>query len=47
MSSTCDETLQDKLKDSNNEAWAVRRTDERRLISAEMHLLRRTPGYTR
>jgi hypothetical protein len=25
----------------------IRRTDERRLISAEMHFLRRTAGYTR
>jgi hypothetical protein len=30
-----------------SEAWIVRRTDERRLISAEMRFLRRTAGYTR
>jgi hypothetical protein len=29
-----------------SEAWTVR-TDERRLISAEMRFLRRTAGYTR
>jgi hypothetical protein len=29
-----------------SEAWTIRRTDERRLISAEMHFLRRTAGYT-
>jgi hypothetical protein len=29
------------------EAWPIRRTDERRLISAEMRFLRRTAGYTR
>jgi hypothetical protein len=29
-----------------SEAWTVRRTDERRLISAEMRFLRRTAGYT-
>jgi hypothetical protein len=29
-----------------SEAWIVRRTDERRLISAEMRFLRRTAGYT-
>jgi hypothetical protein len=29
-----------------SEAWTIRRTDERRLISAEMHFLRRTTGYT-
>jgi hypothetical protein len=28
-------------------AWTIRRTDERRLISAETHFLRRTAGYTR
>jgi hypothetical protein len=27
-------------------AWTIRRTDERRLISAEMHFLRRTAGFT-
>jgi hypothetical protein len=30
-----------------SEAWTIRRTDERRLISAEMSFLRRTAGYTR
>jgi hypothetical protein len=29
------------------EAWTIRRTDEKRLISAEMRFLRRTAGYTR
>jgi hypothetical protein len=29
-----------------SEAWTVRRTDERRLISAEMCFLRSTAGYT-
>jgi hypothetical protein len=28
------------------EAWTIRRTDERRLISAKMRFLRRTAGYT-
>jgi hypothetical protein len=30
-----------------SEAWTIRRTDEKRLISAEMRFLRRTAGYTR
>jgi hypothetical protein len=30
-----------------SEAWTIRRTDEKRLISAEMRLLRRTAGYSR
>jgi hypothetical protein len=30
-----------------SEAWTIRRTDERRLISAEMCFLRRTAGYSR
>jgi hypothetical protein len=30
-----------------SEAWTIRRTDERRLLSAEMRFLRRTAGYTR
>jgi hypothetical protein len=30
-----------------SEAWTIRRTDEKRLISAEIHFLRRTTGYTR
>jgi hypothetical protein len=29
-----------------SEAWTIRRTDERRLISAEMCFLRRTAGYS-
>jgi hypothetical protein len=29
-----------------SEAWTIRRADEKRLISAEMRLLRRTAGYT-
>jgi hypothetical protein len=29
-----------------SEAWTIRRTDESRLISAEMRFLRRTAGYT-
>jgi hypothetical protein len=29
-----------------SEAWTIRRTDEKRLISAEMRFLRRTAGYT-
>jgi hypothetical protein len=28
-----------------SEAWTIRRTDEKRLISAEMRFLRRTAGY--
>jgi hypothetical protein len=30
-----------------SEAWTKRRTDERRLISAEIRFLSRTAGYTR
>jgi hypothetical protein len=30
-----------------SKAWTVRRTDERRLISAEIGFLRRSAGYTR
>jgi hypothetical protein len=30
-----------------SEAWTIRRTEDRRLISAEMCFLRRTAGYTR
>jgi hypothetical protein len=30
-----------------SEAWTIRITDEKRLISAEMCFLRRTAGYTR
>jgi hypothetical protein len=29
-----------------SEAWTIRRTDEKRLISTEMCFLRRTAGYT-
>jgi hypothetical protein len=28
-----------------SEAWTIRRVDERRLILAEMHFIRRTAGY--
>jgi hypothetical protein len=31
---------------SGSEAWTIRRTDERRLISAEMCFLKRAAGYT-
>jgi hypothetical protein len=30
-----------------SKTWTIRRTDDRRLISAEMRFLRRTAGYTR
>jgi hypothetical protein len=30
-----------------SEAWAIRGTDDRTFISAEMRFLRRTAGYTR
>jgi hypothetical protein len=30
-----------------SEAWTIRRTDEKRLISAQIRFLRRTAGYTR
>jgi hypothetical protein len=36
-----------KVLTYGSEAWTIRRTDERRLISAEMRFLRRTAGYTR
>jgi hypothetical protein len=40
-------TLARPVLSYGSEAWAIRRTDERRLISAEMTFLRRTAGYTR
>jgi hypothetical protein len=39
-------TLARLVLSCGSEAWTVRRTDERTLISAEMHFLRRTAGYT-
>jgi hypothetical protein len=39
-------TLARPVLSYGNEAWTIRRTDERRLISAEMRFLR-TAGYTR
>jgi hypothetical protein len=39
-------TLARPVLSYGSEAWAIRRTDERRLISAEMSFLRRTAGYT-
>jgi hypothetical protein len=32
---------------ARSEAWTIRRTDEKRLIPAEMRFLRRTAGHTR
>jgi hypothetical protein len=29
-----------------SEAWTIRRNDDRRLISAQMHFVRRTAEYT-
>jgi hypothetical protein len=40
-------TLARSVLSYGSEAWRVRRTDEKRLISAEMRFLRRTAGYTR
>jgi hypothetical protein len=40
-------TLARPVLSYGSEAWTVRRTDERRLISTEMRFLRRTAGYTR
>jgi hypothetical protein len=37
-------TLARPVLSYGSEAWAIRRTDERRLISAEMRFLRRTAG---
>jgi hypothetical protein len=39
-------TLARPVLSYGSETWTVRRTDERRLISAEMRLLRKTAGYT-
>jgi hypothetical protein len=39
-------TLARPVLSYGSEAWTIRRTDEKR-ISAEMHFLRRTAGYTR
>jgi hypothetical protein len=41
------QTLARPVLSYGSETWAIRRTDERRLISAEMIFLRRTAGYTR
>jgi hypothetical protein len=40
-------TLSRPVLSYGSEAWTIRRTDERRLISAEMCFMRRTAGYTR
>jgi hypothetical protein len=40
-------TLARPVLSYGSEAWTIRRTDEKRLISAEMRFLRRTAGYTR
>jgi hypothetical protein len=40
-------TLATPVLSHGSKAWTLRRTDERRLISAEMCFLRRTAGYTR
>jgi hypothetical protein len=40
-------TLARPILSYGSEARTIRRTDERRLISAEMHFLRRTAGDTR
>jgi hypothetical protein len=40
-------TLARPVLSYGSKAWTVRRTDERRLISAEIGFLRRTAGYTR
>jgi hypothetical protein len=40
-------TLARPVLSYGSEAWTIRRTDERRLISAEMRFLMRTAGYTR
>jgi hypothetical protein len=39
-------TLARPVLSYGSEEWTIGRTDERRLISAEMRFLRRTPGYT-
>jgi hypothetical protein len=40
-------TLARPVLSYGSETWTIRRTDDRRLISAEMCSLRRTAGYTR
>jgi hypothetical protein len=40
-------TLAGPVLPYGSEAWTIKRTDERRLMSAEMRFLRRTAGYTR
>jgi hypothetical protein len=40
-------TLARPVLSYGSEAWTIRRTDERRLISAEMCFLGRTAGYSR
>jgi hypothetical protein len=40
-------TLARPVLSYGSEAWTIRRTDERKLISAEMRFLMRTAGYTR
>jgi hypothetical protein len=40
-------TLARPVLSYGSEAWTIRRTDERRLISTEIRFLRRTAGYTR
>jgi hypothetical protein len=39
-------TLARLVPSYKSEAWTIRRTDEKILISAEMRFLRRTAGYT-
>jgi hypothetical protein len=39
-------TLARPVLSYGSEAWAIRRTDDRRLVSAEMRFLRRVAGYT-
>jgi hypothetical protein len=39
-------TLARPVLSYGSEAWTIRRTDEKRLISTEMRFLRRTTGYT-
>jgi hypothetical protein len=39
-------TLARPVLSYGSEAWTIRRTDERRLISADMRFLRRIAGYT-
>jgi hypothetical protein len=39
-------TTPNSLLSYGSDAWTIRRTDEKRLISVEMRFLRRTAGYT-